>query len=343
MFSVNYRFAEGCVAFRIESQRLRNTVKSILERLGLYPEDVAEGHGQGGVIDLALVSERRSVPEGATLLSVIKRPQAYDRTFTAWHEDGTLYLSNESSLVEVHFRSQRIRGYIYAQDVSDTREARLFLTWLLTSTIAVVLREQGVFSMHAAALCKGEDGVLVVAPSDCGKSTLSYSLVRHGWDYLSDDFVVLHDEAGAVEAAPFRRTFGLDVEAGDFFPELNRDWERPFDEEAKWAVSVETLYPGRQATRCVPRVLLFPEIVDRRETEVRKISPVEALHRLVQQSGLLPTTPGTSQRQVDCLASLVKQTRPYRLFSGRDLLEEPQKAAAAIEPLLRQSPAAVRA
>jgi hypothetical protein len=210
----------------------------------------------------------------------------------------------------------------------------------MSTTVALLLREQGVFSMHAAALSRGGEGVLVVAPSDSGKSTLSYSLVRHGWDYLSDDFVVLHERDGAIEAAPFRKTFGLDAEAGEFFPELNRDWERPFDEEEKWAVSVDALYPGRQADRCVPRVLLFPEIVGQGQTEVREVSRVEALHRLVRQGGLLPTTPETSQRQMDCLALLVRQAQPYRLFSGRDLLEEPQKASAIIEPLLHQSRAA---
>jgi hypothetical protein len=256
---------------------------------------------------------------------------------TFWRDGNRLYLSDEASLVEIHPGTQHARGYIYHKDAADAREARLFLTWLLTSTTVIVLREQGVFSMHAAALSRGGDGVLIVAPSDSGKSTLSYSLVRHGWGYLSDDFVVLHEREGAVEAAPFRRTFGLDAEAGEFFPELNRDWERPFDEEEKWAVSVDALYPGRQADRCVPRVLLFPEIVGQGQTEVREISPVEALQRLVWQGGLLTTTPGTSQRQMDCLALLVRQAQPYRLFSGRDLLEEPQKASAIVGPLLDEA------
>lgn len=336
---LHYHLASGSVAFHMESHALCDTVRSVLGRLGLHPGDQPRTQDEVGRIELAVVPERRPVPEGATLLSVVKRSEEYDRSFTAWREGQTLYLSDTASLIEVRFTPPCVRGYVHADAVGKAKESRLFLTWLLTTTIALVLREQDVFSMHAAALCKGGDGVLIVAPPDCGKSTLSYSLVRHGWDYLSDDFVVLHAEDGLVEAAPFRRTFGLDVEVGAFFPELDQEWERPFEEEDKWSVAMDALYPGRLADRCIPRVLLFPQIVDQSQTEVREISHVEALHRLVRQSGLLPLTPETSQRQMECLAALVKQTRCYRIFSGRDLIEEPWRASAVIEPLLRQSQA----
>jgi hypothetical protein len=49
------------------------------------------------------------------------------------------------------------------------------------------------FALHGALLHKDGRGIIVVGPSEAGKSTLSCALWQHGWSLLSDDFCFIRD------------------------------------------------------------------------------------------------------------------------------------------------------
>ena len=57
-----------------------------------------------------------------------------------------------------------------------------------------------VFALHGALLCKDGFGVVVVGPSESGKSTLSCALWQNGWSLLSDDFCFFQNENRAFPA-----------------------------------------------------------------------------------------------------------------------------------------------
>jgi hypothetical protein len=61
----------------------------------------------------------------------------------------------------------------------------------------------GLFAMHSALLCRDGFGVLVVGPSEAGKSTLSCALWQSGWSLRSDDFVFI-DSDGVARPVPRR-------------------------------------------------------------------------------------------------------------------------------------------
>ncbi len=76
----------------------------------------------------------------------------------------------------------------------------------LTSTLA--LRQyRHLLALHAAGIGAGEAAMLIAAPSGSGKTTLAAVLHAAGWDYLSDDIVLLRRES--LEAVGVPNSLGI--------------------------------------------------------------------------------------------------------------------------------------
>lgn len=61
----------------------------------------------------------------------------------------------------------------------------------LQHVLVDALVEHGCFGLHAAALARGADAVVVLGDTGAGKSTLAISAQRAGWEVLTDDIVWL--------------------------------------------------------------------------------------------------------------------------------------------------------
>jgi hypothetical protein len=59
------------------------------------------------------------------------------------------------------------------------------------------------YVVHAAVLARGRGAVMLVARSGGGKSTLSWALLHHGFDYLSDELAPI--ELASLDILPFPR------------------------------------------------------------------------------------------------------------------------------------------
>src|SRR6266550_1482677 len=75
-----------------------------------------------------------------------------------------------------------------------------------------LLRPLGIYTLHAAGLATQDgSGILLVGASGSGKSTLAIGMIREGWNYLSDDAVLLSYESQAVHAIACRKSFYIDA------------------------------------------------------------------------------------------------------------------------------------
>jgi len=92
--------------------------------------------------------------------------------------------------------------------------------YALGLVLSLLFREEGYLELHGAALVYQGKGLLLVGRSGSGKSTLAYTLVRRGWQYLTDDALLLYRTPHGVKAVSFRKDFGLDAMAVVCFPEL---------------------------------------------------------------------------------------------------------------------------
>lgn len=209
----------------------------------------------------------------------------------------------------------------------DVQNREVYLTVLVALT--VLLRRQNRFVVHAGAAVHPEKGAYLFAgDSGSGKSTLVYSLVSTGWGYVSDDSILL-SAADHVTVHPFRRDFYLSRATGKVFPELNQfEWKpSPFDPD-KMHVNVDALFPDQRVDESSPSAILFPVLANTSTTKIESIQKTEALLRMLPQSGIeLNEDRDTASRLLSILGSLIDQSRCYRLYAGRDILDDPARVA----------------
>lgn len=203
-------------------------------------------------------------------------------------------------------------------DHSPFEQREFFLLALL-----MLLRAHGLYGLHACGLERGDSngdrgvGLLLVGASGSGKTTTSLSLIRGGWNYLSDDAVLLAAlENGSVQASAFRRGFSCTPETLTRFPELTGDAEFG-DPEGKRVVYPGPAFGG-SAPNCVPSLVVFPNVTAANRTTLRPLRAAHSLIRLSQQSAGIMTDTAVSQRQLGLLKTLTDQTRSFELHLGRD-------------------------
>ena len=201
---------------------------------------------------------------------------------------------------------------------------------LATISLMELLERRGRYALHAACLADGGRGVLVAGPTGSGKSTLTLALLRAGLEFVSDDLVFLVPGEPAVAALGFADAVGVTEDAATRFGELRR-WagaeRRPGF--PKHLVRIEEAFGVTPVASCVPRALVFPEVVRDRRGEVIELPPAEAWLRLVPD--VLVTHAASTQAHLRAISALVGQVACYRVLSGTDLAH----TAELVRELLR--------
>ena len=326
----HYRFGPVALTVHAGGGAVDTAVQSVFGHLGV-PESPPAPPGAGRLV-VSLGVGGAEVPTGGREIDLS------DGFVRAWDAAPLLVLAADDgggpSVLRLDAGAGRGEGRLDPGLLDRPQEMTRQLHSLLVSGINVLLRPHGLHPLHAAALDRGGAGLLLVADSDHGKSTLAYGLVRAGWSTLSDDTVLIDAGGEGIEVAPFRRHFGLDVVAAEVFPELAGGSHGRFAGEDKWLVDVGGRFPDRVAERSTPRVLVLPEIADADESRVEPATAAEAHYALVRQSTLPTWDADAARGHLDALARLVAQTRPYRFFGGRDVLRHPARASELLLPLL---------
>jgi hypothetical protein len=168
--------------------------------------------------------------------------------------------------------------------------------------------------IHGAALARGAEGIALLGPSGSGKSTLAAALTRSGFDFLSDDIVPL----AAPDAAIVPWPLPLSLKPGGVDALLTRIPELAAAPRYRTkGLEARTLVPPPQAWDAEPakvRQLFFPRFCEGAAPEARKLSPFEALERLLSDRVWLGD-PITEERVTSFLGWL-DRTPAYALTYG---------------------------
>ena len=215
-------------------------------------------------------------------------------------------------------------------------------TGILHMALPLVLREHGVFDIHAGAVVTAAGHpYVIVGDSGAGKTTLTLALLESGCSYLGDDKILIRRHSDkAIAYLSYPREFhltSLTLEAfstrfaGLSLEEINlvETGELP----AKRSVAVSPYYPSahrREAMR--PAALLFPHVVSSAISSVKRMASAEAFGLLIAGSALA-VVDGISRRdeQLALLRDIVNAARNFEIQLGRDLLTQPQATAERLK------------
>jgi len=160
----------------------------------------------------------------------------------------------------------------------------------LENMALVLLEHLYLVALHAACVVREGRGVLLVADSGIGKSSLAYACARRGWTYVSDDAssLLLHGTGRTIVGNP--QLFRFRPAALDLFPELRQDGILGLRIKAKlrkgkptleiWTESLPGIQLAQQAT--VDHIVFLRR--DGQSNGPARLIPAsreEALHRLL--------------------------------------------------------------
>ena len=188
---------------------------------------------------------------------------------------------------------------------------------LFTIPLAELLKRRGLYMVHAAGLAIAGKGLLVAGQSGAGKTTLALALLRAGFGFLADDTVFLAGENNALRILAFPDETDVTAQTLGFFPELHRLKRSPKPKDRpKHAFCSTHAYGVAPCWDCVPEIIVFPQPAGRHQSILTPMPKAEALMQLV--CNVVRTEPRSSQAHLDALAGLVRNSRCFRLQTGRD-------------------------
>lgn len=245
----------------------------------------------------------------------LQRGSAGDHAF-AWADRAAFHLSPAGDLLTCGLRSP------------DDAGARRVLCDTVLWTVSLL---RGFELLHAAAVCRAECAVAVLAPSGTGKTSLVAELVGRGASLLSDDVLALSHHRGHVVAHPGPPLMNLPLGPGRPRPEALGTPLAVLGEEA-W---LKTDWACSSARRLTAVCLL------ERSSEVRTGltgHPAPAI-ALVPHTLALPGSRQRRRRRFELLSDLVAETTVMSLTAGEDA--PPEALADLVEEELL-TPARVR-
>ncbi len=172
------------------------------------------------------------------------------------------------------------------QQVRTTPDGALalaHLVWRVSQRVIDVASESFLL-LHAAAVERGRNAILLPAPSGSGKSTLAAGLVAAGFGYLTDDVCAIDLET--VRVRPYAKPISLTIEVVRQFERGGRallaDNERALmPADAYLTCAHLGGHVGRESTA---RTIVVPRYAAGDRTELTAMSRAEAVIVLGEQS-----------------------------------------------------------
>jgi hypothetical protein len=138
--------------------------------------------------------------------------------------------------------------------------------------------------VHAGAVERRGVGIVLPAPMESGKSTLTTALVRAGFGYLTDEAAAFDRTTRML--VPYPKPITLDEGSWALFPELEP--HEPFTDNAykarQWQVLATDLGPGAVGRSCPARFVVFPAYAPDATTRLVPLGRAEALVELARNT-----------------------------------------------------------
>lgn len=235
-----------------------------------------------------------------------------------WHEPGGVVVEHLAGMTaRVSGGTATIRG--------DGEDLALVLRWICQPVLAYLLAPFDRFLLHAGAVGRDDQALVLLGQSGSGKSTTTYAALRAGWDVLGDDHVVIRRASGGVEVTGIPKPLSVPSEIATDLPAGAR---RMHDERDRWELPSEFIATGW-------RRLSSAVAVRHADSPAGTVEPVDRL-RLLRE--LIAAFPASGSREPLArfmpLAAEISRLSHSELRLGRDPAQRVEGAVALLERIL---------
>ena len=212
-----------------------------------------------------------------------------------------------------------------------------FLEWQLDIFLAAAVTKS--FLLHGGAVAKNGEGSLFLGESGSGKSSLTLAMLERGYQYYTDDLVIIDPKK--AELSPFPKPFSL--KDPSLFPALQEKspaWLGPNESRSPdrrkrtgrndklvWYIHPADVRPDAVGTASVPVTNIFFPIYDpQSEPHIEPLTSGQAMRRLfINTVNFDLIGPGG----LGLVSRLVKSARCFKV-----VVNGPDATAALIEQIV---------
>lgn len=194
---------------------------------------------------------------------------------------------------------------------------------IISQALGAALRRCDLYELHSAAVVPpGYDkAVLIAGPSGSGKTTLATQLVAYGWNYISDDKLLLQSDKQGPEVYAVRTCFALRAHTISAL-QLSHLIPAPASPSIKGRVSPQDLFPARQIERARPGWIVFPVLTQKVRSDMRRLTVSETMTELLRLCPWAAYDKPIAAKHLAVLANLARECVGFQLQAGTDLLED---------------------
>ncbi|SUS03586.1 hypothetical protein DF3PB_1020005 [uncultured Defluviicoccus sp.] len=217
-------------------------------------------------------------------------------------------------------------GETVPEDVEDLVGLVLVAAW----------RDLNKVALHAGSISRNGTCALLCATSGGGKTTLTASLIRRGWQTLGDDKLLLViDGQGVSRLSALIHNFNLHPRTETWFPEIGDISRLPrysaWTEKRK--VRIEAIWPGAAAFEGVPtHVLAIERSSAISDIRVAPMPKEEVLPTLLRQT-VVPKDRNQAAQILKVLAATASTVKGLKVTVGQEVYRHPDRLEALEEVL----------
>lgn len=243
---------------------------------------------------------------------------------TCHTDQRTFYLEFEGSLIRTDSSSEVAVWITRPEDLDSTTLSRV-----LSQAFSATLRRCGLYDIHSGAVIPPDEtgAVLIAGPSGSGKSTLTAKLAAAGWSYLTDDTLLLRNDAPGVEAIALRQFFALTPATVATLPDMRTT---SLADSRKERFTPQEFFSGHQIEAAKPAGMLFSTITREPATRLVRLSQSEAMSRLLKLCPWACYDANSASDHLAVLGRLARETAGFDILAGTDMLQDPRLASDLI-------------
>jgi len=192
------------------------------------------------------------------------------------------------------------------------------LEWQIVNDL--IKKNKNLLQFHAAVMSHNNEGYIFVGNSGSGKTSISISLLKHKWYFLSDEFALVNPLT--LKLTPFPRNLIIKPHLHNYLdiPEEYKSIMIDKNEEGKYPVYF--LSPSFLGPVIIDKLIPLKKIIFLKKTEnrkyhIEKIGQTEAFKLLINN---LFNPHNFKQKLPDILISIIRKTSPYKLTFSNPLM-----------------------
>lgn len=174
---------------------------------------------------------------------------------------------------------------------------------------------------HGAIIGFNNNGLLMCARGQRGKSTLTVHAMMHGFEYVSDDYQILENREGQVYAYPIYSIITLSPKMyGELYDDLKGKFVSNNARKDKYVINIAAYHDQFRSSYPI-RLCLFPEIVSDPEPSITFCTSEEKGRAIVQliQSTVAQMQDVNNHQVIRKLFDMVKDLDFYKFNLCRNI------------------------